>query len=850
MARFNNKPVEETPAIGSRPVKFTPHSSLQGNMSSVASKAAGFENTSSPKFPVLRATSSFSEKQSQAGSNLAAGRPAFPKPSAVKAQFEGLHQKEAKDSKPPFPKSNLGSKPSVNAFNAQRDEREEKAPFTKPQFGLKPTVDSGDSHKDNEVHPAFQKPSPFSKPVNPVNSQETKPVFTKPHFPKPLNSHSVIASEDKSLKPAFPKPVSGLKLWNEPTSSPKENTEDGGKEDGGSGSGSGRFPLRPLKPVGERGRFSSQGGEDKTWTPNEGKSEVLRPSALKSFPPKPKQEEVFHSPAGPSKFLKLQSQFLTKAQNLEPEEGENDPNAPKRRNLPAPWTLGAPPQKPNRPPTVNLDQFRQAQEKQLPVLPVSNRPANKLPPAQGPLAPNLPPRPLTGKIPDIIPTTEEDENYDDISCAVPPPLPPVNAEDRKIQAASNCPEEKDDSDGEMYEDLDSYRSLKELKEQEKKRDKEEKKRQEQERKEQKEKEKKEQEMRKKFKLSGTIEVIQNVKVTMDYRGGKNELSCKQGESLEVIRITDNPEGKWLARTPDGSYGYIKVTCVDVDYDEIKKKASARPKDSVPIAHTTRQPVQDQELYDDVGANDDISMGTGSSGAGGCGLFPPPPGEEIYDDVDGTPEDIKPSSASQDASKAGPWSWGLLKKKKVEKDEKDKDKKMREKESCEIQGESGERSLPCIPAPAELGAEGEDVYDDVGAEDFPPPPPELSFPKLSKVLTPGKGRKDEKDLKKNKKMEKEEKDFRKKFKYDGEIRVLGTAEVTQNLTNKKWANRDLPVKAGEVLDIIQYTDDTKLLCRNEDGKFGYVQKVNIASGNDDEDGEIYDDIDAECIYDND
>uniref|UniRef100_UPI00398E48C3 FYN-binding protein 1-like isoform X3 n=1 Tax=Pristiophorus japonicus TaxID=55135 RepID=UPI00398E48C3 len=789
MARFGNKPGEETSAIGNQPAKFTPHSPFQGNMSSVASKAAGFEGSAAPKFPLRRTVGSFSENPNRAAAKPTPDKPAFSKPSALKAQFEGLQ----KDSKPPPAKSNLGSKPSLNAFGAQRDEKEEKAPFNKS--GLRPTADTADSHKENEVRTGFPKPSQFAKPFNPVNSHEAKPAFPKSQFPKPLNSHLAGAGEDRPVKPVFPKPASGLKAWSEPASSQRETAEDVGKE----GLRSGLFPLKPLKPLGERGRFPSHSNEDKAWTPNESKGEAPRPSGLKSFPPKPKQEEASPLPAGPSKFLKAQNQFLNKAPSLvhEEEEKEKDPNAPKRKNLPAPWSLGPPPQKPNRPPTVNLDQFRQPQEKQLPTPPVSNRLANKMVPAPGPLAPNLPPRPLTSKAPDIIPTTEEeeDDNYDDVQSAgqVPPPLPPMNPEDRRSQAVSNCAEEKDESDGEMYEDLDNYRSLKELKEQEKKREKEEKRRQEQERKEQKEKEKREQEMRKKFKFLGPIEVIQNVKVAMDFRGGRYDLSCKQGECLEVIRITDNPEGKWLARTLDGSYGYVKVTCVDVDYDDIKKKAAVRPKESA------KQPAQDQELYDDVAPNDDISMVTGGSSAGDSGSFPPPPGEDIYDDVDGVPEESKPRS---------------------------------------------------IPPPAELATEGEDVYDDIGADDFPPPPPEFSLPKPLKAPTPGKGKKDDKDPKKPKKMEKEEKDFRKKFKYDGEIRVLGTVEVSQSLTAKKWANRDLPLKAGEVLDIIQHTDDTKLLCRNDDGKFGYVQKVNLARGNGEEDGEIYDDIDTECIYDND
>ncbi|XP_060698334.1 FYN-binding protein 1 isoform X1 [Hemiscyllium ocellatum] len=843
MAKFGNKSAEETSSLGSRPVRFTPQSSLQGDKPSVASKAAGFETSAGHKFQTPRTTGSFNENSNRAAPKPFQENKAFPKPSALKAQFEGLN-KEANDCKPVFPKSTLGAKPSLNTFSAQKAEKDEKAPFPKPQTGLRPTLDSADSQKENEVRPGFSKQSPFSKPLNPVTSHESKPVFPKSQFPKPPNSHSGNVGEDRALKPAFSKPPAGPKPWNEASSTHRENKEGVGEEETSTGRGDAAFGVRSLRPVSERGRFLSHGGEDKAST-TENKSEPLRPSGLKNFPPKPKQEEASALPPGTSNVQKLQSQFLNKSQSQETEERPKDPSAPKRRALPAPWTLGAPPQKPKRPPTVNLDLFHQPHKKEPPAPPVSNRLANKPLPTASPSAPNLPPRPPIGKPPEIIPTTEqqEDENYDDVQSVgqLPPPLPPMKPEDRKIPASSINSEEKDDSDGEMYEDLDNYRSLKELKEQEKKREKEEKRRQEQERKEQKEKEKREQEMRKKFKLSGPIEIIQTVKVTMDYRGGKNELSCKQGDCLEIIRITDNPEGKWLARTLDGSYGYIKVTCVDINYDEIRKKTATRP--------TMKQPVEDQELYDDVAPNDDIGNGSGSTG--GSGLFPPPPPpstDDIYDDVDGIPEDIKPRPASQDASKTGSWSWGLLKKKKVEKDE--KDKKAREKESSEARDENGERQLPSIPPPAELPTEGEDVYDDVGADDFPPPPPESSLPKSSKLLTTAKGKKDEKDPKKNKKMEKEEKDFRKKFKYDGEIRVLGTVEVVQNLTAKKWANRELPVKAGEVLDIIQHTDNTKLLCRNEEGKFGYVQKINLDLGNKEGDGEIYDDIDTECIYDND
>lgn len=55
-----------------------------------------------------------------------------------------------------------------------------------------------------------------------------------------------------------------------------------------------------------------------------------------------------------------------------------------------------------------------------------------------------------------------------------------------------------------------------------------------------------------LQLTGPIQVIHQAKACCDVKGGKNELSFKQGEQIEIIRITDNPEGKWLGRTAKGS----------------------------------------------------------------------------------------------------------------------------------------------------------------------------------------------------------------------------------------------------------------------------------------------------------
>lgn len=54
-------------------------------------------------------------------------------------------------------------------------------------------------------------------------------------------------------------------------------------------------------------------------------------------------------------------------------------------------------------------------------------------------------------------------------------------------------------------------------------------------------------------------------------------------------------------------------------------------------------------------------------------------------------------------------------------------------------------------------------------------------------------------------------------YEGDLNVLYQATVTPTLTNKKWGSKDLPVKAGDTLDVIMRATGDRLICRNEEGK---------------------------------
>ncbi|XP_063747957.1 FYN-binding protein 1 isoform X2 [Eleginops maclovinus] len=124
---------------------------------------------------------------------------------------------------------------------------------------------------------------------------------------------------------------------------------------------------------------------------------------------------------------------------------------------------------------------------------------------------------------------------------------------------------------------------KELKKKEKQRLEKEKKelkeKQEREKKEQKEREKKENEMKKKFKITGQEEAMYEAKVTVATKGRKNYLTANSGDIISIIRTTNCPKGKWLARDSSNNYGYVAVDHVELDIKEMlelgKKAAISR-----------------------------------------------------------------------------------------------------------------------------------------------------------------------------------------------------------------------------------------------------------------------------------
>ncbi|NXU86607.1 FYB2 protein, partial [Xiphorhynchus elegans] len=73
--------------------------------------------------------------------------------------------------------------------------------------------------------------------------------------------------------------------------------------------------------------------------------------------------------------------------------------------------------------------------------------------------------------------------------------------------------------------------------------------------------------------------------------------------------------------------------------------------------------------------------------------------------------------------------------------------------------------------------------------------------------------------KSRKREKEEKIFRETFMYDKDISVINTATAECTVPSERRV--DLPITAGEPLDVIDVTEGRAVICRNSEGRYGYV-----------------------------
>ncbi|KAL4236953.1 hypothetical protein ACF0H5_005339 [Mactra antiquata] len=140
-------------------------------------------------------------------------------------------------------------------------------------------------------------------------------------------------------------------------------------------------------------------------------------------------------------------------------------------------------------------------------------------------------------------------------------------------------------------------------------------------KERKRKEKEEKELLKKKekelkKLMKTLKVTPEVlservgkgKVKKDAKGKEKtgELALTAGETVDIVRMIDNPRGKWLIRVESSDkYGYCDENNVEIDSNFILNYMKGSKDDKKEVVSAAPEET-DQEVYEDVeGANDDL-----------------------------------------------------------------------------------------------------------------------------------------------------------------------------------------------------------------------------------------------------
>ncbi|XP_030615526.1 FYN-binding protein 1-like isoform X2 [Delphinapterus leucas] len=315
------------------------------------------------------------------------------------------------------PKPPLGVKPS----SEEKPDKEPKPPFLKPT-GVNPRFgpQANSATRDPEVKPGFLKPV-GPKPIN-LHKEDSKPAVPwppgnkpslhsvnqdhdlKPPGPKPGSNHPaqenepkqvfpklagakgkfMSASQDQDPTPLFPKPVFGQKPSLN-TDDPQEDespTKTVAQQRGPPAPLGAKAKSGPLKPARDDLENKERGGETSSF-PFPGV--VLKPAASRGSPGLSKNAEekredrkvdaaknVFLSQvnpeepasgAPPAKFLKTPSKRTTAGPwgpSQEKEKEDQNSATPKRKPLPSLFILGPPPQKPSRPPHVDLTKFWKA----------------------------------------------------------------------------------------------------------------------------------------------------------------------------------------------------------------------------------------------------------------------------------------------------------------------------------------------------------------------------------------------------------------------------------------------------------------------------------------------------------
>lgn len=249
------------------------------------------------------------------------------------------------------PKS-LYPKPTGNRFLNSAPHEKEKNPLgTKSNSNFAP--------HESEAKPAFSKVTEVKeKFTSATQENEPKPPVSKPLLAqKPSLNHEVSHNEDTSNKNIFlQKGLSGPRPNIHSFKAAKDKDENSSCA---AEAASSHFSNMALKPTGHWSS-SSQGIPKNV----EEKTEEKGMSAAKNiFLSKIIQEE---SGSSSPKYHKMNTALAAgrpSGGSQEKEDGDRSSGTPKRKALLPLFKLGQPPQKPNRPPNVDLERFRKSSPK-------------------------------------------------------------------------------------------------------------------------------------------------------------------------------------------------------------------------------------------------------------------------------------------------------------------------------------------------------------------------------------------------------------------------------------------------------------------------------------------------------
>ncbi|KAK6178728.1 hypothetical protein SNE40_011244 [Patella caerulea] len=195
---------------------------------------------------------------------------------------------------------------------------------------------------------------------------------------------------------------------------------------------------------------------------------------------------------------------------------------------------------------------------------------------------------------------DDGETYDDCGVGVPDPDEIYEPLDEEEISGGSAISKSKDNDKETAER--KKREEKERKEQEKKEREEKKKKEKEEKdrqKEQKKKEKEEKDRMAKLKVDGSEKKLGEGIIREDGKSAKLDLAVKKGDMVTIIRMDNNPKGKWLVTNKGGKWGYVDADNVEVATPTIRQMMNSEECYMVADDFDGNGGGVDDELYEEV-----------------------------------------------------------------------------------------------------------------------------------------------------------------------------------------------------------------------------------------------------------